>query len=379
MLSSCRREAPPSVDAAPPAREVEIVQVAAADVPVEFEFVGRTESSQRVEIRARVTGYLDTIRYAEGEFVDEGDVLFEIDPSPFESRLRAAKAELEQQNARLENARALLGRVEPLAEAEAVAAKELEDARGRVREAAAAVEAASSRVFDAELNLGYTKITAPVRGLTGEATQREGAYISATTPPLTYVARIDPIWVEFSVTETQLLRATRATESGTVVYPEQGAFDVIVQLADGTRHPHPGRITFADASVSTSTGTVLVRAEVPNPEQSLRPGQYVRLFLHGAYRPEAVSVPQRAVRDGPKGAFVWVVGAQSKAEQRPVTLGPWREDQWVVESGLSAGERVVVNGTVALRPGVPLTVVRILDAEAARRADRSADVGAMSH
>lgn len=338
------------------------MQVTTADLPVEFEFVGRTGSSQRVEIRARVSGYLDEIGYREGEFAEEGSVLFRIDPAPFESRLRAAEAELAQQQARLENARALLARIKPLAEAEAVAAKELDDARGRVLEAAAAVEGASARVFDAQLNLGYTTITAPVRGLTGEATQREGAYISAATGALTYVARIDPMWVEFSVTETQLLRATRARSDGTVAYPETGEFEVTVVLADGRPHPYTGRISFTDASVSTRTGAVLVRADIPNPDETLRPGQYVRVLIGGAFRPGAMVVPQRAVMQGPRGAFVWVVDRESKAEQRPVILGPWTGDLWIIESGLRADDRVVVNGSMGLRPGTPLTIGRILPA-----------------
>jgi len=353
-----RSPAPPA--AAPPPREVEVWQVSPADLPVVFEFVGRTESSQRVEIRARVSGYLEAISYGEGEFVEAGSELFRLDRAPFESRLRAARAELAQQTARLENARSLLARIEPLAAAEAVSAKELDDARDRVRETTAAVEAASARVFDAELNLGYTTITAPVGGLTGEASQREGAYISATAPALTYVARIDPMWVEFSVTETQLLRGRRGEEGGAVAYPKSGEFEVAVELSDGTRHPHVGRISFTDATVSARTGAVLVRAEIPNPEGRLRPGQYVRVHVGGASRPEAVTVPQRAVMQGPSGGYVWVVDGDSKAEQRPVELGPWHGDAWIIERGLRAGDRVVVNGTVGLRPGAALTIGRIV-------------------
>ena len=360
-LCGCDQE-PPAQATAPPPRPVEIAQVTSGDLPVEYEFVGRTESSQRVEIRARVDGFLDEIAYEEGEFVDAGDTLFRIDGSPFESRLRRARAEEAQQQARLENAEALLARVEPLAEAEAVSEKELDDARGRVREAAAAVEAAAANVYDAELNLGYTTITSPVRGLTGSANEREGAYISGVSNALTYVARIHPIWVEFSITETQILRGERASSEGVVVHPENGEFEVFLELADGRVHPYSGRISFADASVSTRTGAVQFRASVPNPEEELRPGQYVRIFVRGAYRADAITVPQRSVLQGPKGAFVWVVNAENQAEQRPVTLGPWEGDRWVVETGLRVGDRVVVNGTVGLKPGAPLTITRILEA-----------------
>ncbi len=342
-------------------RDVEVVQVVARDLPVEFEAVGRTESSQRVEIRARVAGFLDQIVYDEGAFVESGDVLFRIDAAPFESKLRAARAELAQQQARLENAEALLARIKPLAEAQAVAEKELDDAQGRVREAAAAVEAASAHVFDAELNLGYATIHSPVRGMTGEARERDGAYISGTSGPLTYVARIDPMWVEFSVTETQILRAMRNEEERAIEYPKEGRFVVEVELADGSRHPHTGHISFTDATVSTSTGTLLVRAEIPNPDRELLPGQYVRVYLQGARRPGATLIPQRAVRESPKGPYVWVIDRDGHAERRPVTLGPWYADAWVIESGVGEGDRVVVNGTVGLQPGIPLSVARIVD------------------
>lgn len=358
--TACERKVA-ATPAPPPPRSVEIMQIVPGDLPIEFEFVGRTESSHRVEIRSRVSGFLDEIVYTEGEFVEEGDVLFRIDPAPFESRLRAANAELAQQRSRLEIAEALLARIEPLAAMDAIAAKELDDARGKVREAAAAVEAASARVFDAELNLGYTTITAPVRGLTGSASQREGAYLTATTGALTYVARVNPIWVEFSVTETQLLRSLRSKEAGTIRYPDRSEFRVVIELADGTRHPESGRISFADASVSSRTGSVLVRAEIPNTAERIHPGQYVRLYLHGAVRPSAIAVMQRAVLEGPKGPYVWVVDRDGKAEQRPITLGPWHGDMWIVESGLRQGDRVVVNGTVGLQPGVPLMISRIVD------------------
>ena len=371
LLSGCDDPPPAAAPERPPV-EVEIVQTETRDLPIEYEFVGRTESSQRVEIRARVAGYLDGIDYTEGEFVEEGDVLFRIDPAPFESQLRAARAELAQQQARLENAQALLNRIEPLAEADAVAEKELDDARGRMLEASAAVEAASARVFDAELNLSYATITSPVRGLTSQASQREGAYISSTTGALTDVVAIDPMWVEFSVTETQMLQGRRSQADGTVRPPEDDQFDVGILLADGREHAEQGRISFADASVSTRTGSVLLRAEIPNPEETLRPGQFVRVLLRGATRPDAIVVPLRAVREGPKGPFLWVVGSDGTAELRPVALGPWQGDYWVVEQGLREGDRVIVNGTVTLAPGTPITISRILDLDdVALKADDS--------
>jgi len=354
VLAGCSDE-PGSLPAAS-ARPVGVIEVAAADRPVTFDYAGRTASSQRVEIRPRVTGYLDAIDYQEGTFVDEGDVLFRIDPKPFEARLRGARAELSQQQARLDNARALLARVEPLVEARAVAQKEADDARALVAESAAAVEAASSRVFEAELELGYATITTPVTGIAGAARFRQGALVGGSAEPLTEVARIDPIWVEFSVAEGTLLAARRSTENRQIELPRDQAFDVRLTLADGTAHPETGRISFADAQISERTGTLLLRAEVPNPDAVLRPGQFVTVHLDGAVRPAAIAVPQSAVQQGPKGPFAWVVGSGSTAERRPLRVGSWDGEAWIVHEGLFEGDRVIVSGVVGLAPGSPVQV-----------------------
>jgi len=156
-----------------------------------------------------------------------------------------------------------------------------------------------------------------------------------------------------------MLRGADSQAAGRVVFPDEGAFEVRVVLSDGTEHPYTGRISFADASISEETGTFLVRADIPNPEQTLRPGQFVRVVLEGAYRPGAITAPQRAVRQGPKGAFVWVVNDQGQAEQRPVEPGPWVGDAWVIEQGLRDGDRLVVGGDAGLRPGAPVSIVSI--------------------
>ncbi len=336
-------------------RPVDVIRVAGSDLPVSFDYAARTASSQRVEIRPRVTGYLEEIAYTEGGFVREGEVLFRMDSKPFEARLRGARGELSQQQARLENARALLDRVVPLAEARAVAQKELDDARAMVAQSAAAVEAASARVYEAQLELDYATIKAPVTGIAGAARFRQGALVTGSLEPLTEVARVDPIWVEFSVAENQLLAARSNSNNHSINYPENGAFDVSLTLADGTRHPWTGRLSFADAAVSERTGSLLMRAEIPNPGTSLRPGQFVSISLSGAYRPDAIAVPQGAVHQGPRGPFVWVVDGDSQAQRRPVITGPWVQDAWLIRQGLSAGESVIVQGVMGLSAGMPVT------------------------
>lgn len=350
----------------PPAPEVTVIMIVPRDTPVAIEFVGKTVSSRRVEIRSRVEGFLEKRLYTEGSMVQEGDVLFQMDPKPFQADLRAARAELAQQQARLETAEANLTRVKPLAEKNAVSQKDLDDATGSYRSAAAAVEAAKAKVVQAELNLGYTKITTPVTGLSSYAVQQEGAYIGyGSDSLLTYVAQIDPMWVEFSVSENQILKSRRDEESGIVKLPEHGNFEVEIILADGSVYPNRGRITFADASLSEETGTFLIRAEFENKLKNhknldrdiLRPGMFVRARLHGMIRPNAILVPQRAVQQGAKGSFVWVIDAEGKAEFQPVTVGQWQGNDWFVDTGLEGGETVVVDGALKLRAGVPVNIV----------------------
>jgi membrane fusion protein (multidrug efflux system) len=353
-----------TVNQAPPPPEVTVIEIVPKDTPITLEFVGKTVSSRKVEIRSRVAGFLEKRLYTEGSMVREGDILFQMDQKPFLADQRAARAELAQQQARLETAEANLKRVRPLAEKNALSQKDLDDATGSYRAAAAAVEAAKAKVVQKELNLGYTTITTPVTGLSSFAVQQEGAYIGyGADSLLTYVAQVDPMWVEFSVSENQILKNRQQVEAGLINQPENGNFEVEIVLADGSVFPNRGRITFADASLSEKTGTFLIRAEVKNimdadnPYGMLRPGQFVRARLHGMIRPDAILVPQRAVQQGAKGSFVWVIDEEGKAEFQPVTVGQWHGDEWFVDEGLEGGEKVVVDGALKLRAGIPVKIV----------------------
>jgi membrane fusion protein (multidrug efflux system) len=288
--------------------------------------------------------------------VEAGDVLFEMDKKPFEAQLNAARAELAQQQARKETALINLNRIRPLAKKKAVAQKELDDADGYYRESAAAVEQSMARVVQAELDLGYCTIKTPVTGLSSYAVMREGAYIGMGDSLLTYVAQLDPMWVEFSISESQILKHHDNIKRGIITAPADKDYVVEIVLADGSIYPHTGKITFSDASLSEATGTFLIRAEIDNSEQQLRPGQFVRALIRGSIRPNAVLVPQQAVQQGAKGSFVWVVDAAGKAEFRPVTVGPWHDKDWFIDKGLEAGETVVVTGALKLRAGVPVKI-----------------------
>lgn len=354
-LTACSKtEAPP-----PPTPVVEVVEIGSRSVPVVFSRVAQTESSREVEVVARVSGFLEKIVYQEGTPVNEGDVMFLMDRKPFEARLNAAKGELEASKARLWTANANLKRTKPLAEADALSQSDLDQATGEQQAAEAAVYAATASVTQAQLDLSYTTIRAPVSGVTGQSKQREGAYLNAfsDSADLTYVAKIDPIWVNFSVSQNELERNRELRSKGKLVVPAEDRYTLQIVLSTGEIYPHSGTLDFADPSFDHTTGTFTVRAVVANPDRILRPGMFVTANLMGATRPNAVVVPKEAVQQTSNGQVVWLVGSDNKAEQRPVITGEWVKDGWVIEEGLSGGETVIVGGGMRLRPGTEVKPV----------------------
>jgi membrane fusion protein (multidrug efflux system) len=337
--------------------EVTVLTVEPRDTPVTFEFVGSTASSQQVEVRARVNGFLDQRLYTEGAMVKQGQVMFEMDRKPFQAQLDAAQAALEEQKARLWTAQSNLKRVKPLAKANAVSQKELDDAQGTVNAAAASVEMAKADVETAKLNLGYTTIYAPVTGASSFARIQDGAYVNEQSGPLTYVAQLDPIWVDFSISEDEMLRYREEKKSGQLRTPENTALGVKLVLADGSVYPETGRMFFRDANYNTETGTFLVRATFSNPDTDLRPGQFVRVRIEGSTRPDAVLVPQKAVLQGAQGHFVWIVDQEGKAQVRGVEVGSWQGDNWFITKGLARGDHVITDGLVRLSKGTPVRIV----------------------
>ena len=343
--------AKPGAEAAKPP-EVTTVTVAARDVPISFEFVAQTQSSRQVNIQARVSGFLEKRVYTEGSLVKEGDVLFLMDAKPFKVQVDAQDAALSRQQAGLEVARADLERTKPLAAQNALSQKDLDDANGQYLATAAAVEEAKARLETAKLNLSYCTILSPVTGISSAAQQQDGTYISPQNSLLTTVAVLSPIWVNFSISENEVQGLREEVNAGRLRTPADGNYTVEVLLVDGSLFPHTGRITFASPSFNPQTGTFLIRASVDNPDGILRPNAYVRARLSGATRPNAILVPQRAVQQGAEGQFVWVVEKDGKAKPRPVQVGKWQGDNWLVKEGLRPGEQVVVDGAINLHAGV---------------------------
>jgi len=343
--------AKPGAEAAKPP-EVTTVTVAARDVPISFEFVAQTQSSRQVNIQARVSGFLEKRVYTEGSLVKEGDVLFVMDAKPFKVQVDAQDAALSRQQAGLEVARADLERTKPLAAQNALSQKDLDDANGQYLATAAAVEEAKARLETAKLNLSYCTILSPVTGISSAAQQQDGTYISPQNSLLTTVAVLSPIWVNFSISENEVQGLREEVNAGRLRTPADGNYTVEVLLVDGSLFPHTGRITFASPSFNPQTGTFMIRASVDNPDGILRPNAYVRARLSGATRPNAILVPQRAVQQGAEGQFVWVVEKDGKAKPRPVEVGKWQGDNWLVKEGLRPGEQVVVDGAINLHAGV---------------------------
>jgi membrane fusion protein (multidrug efflux system) len=341
--------------AAPPV-EVTVISVAPQTTPATYEFTGKTESSRAVEIRARVEGYLDKIAYTEGDFVRTGQLLFQLDPQPFQAALDNAKGDLARAQAQLTNARAILARVRPLAKQNAVSQKDLDDAVAAERSAEAQVQSARAKVRTAELNLGYTTIKSPLNGLAGKSEFREGSLVTpGSNSLLTTVVQLDPTWVSFGAGENAVLKFRQQKASGQLT--SNGDVEVELVLADGSVYPNKGRISYVAPTIDVQTGTLAMRAEAPNPNRVLTPGQFVRVRLQGIERSNVILAPQRAVMQGAQGKFVYVVTADNKAEVKPVEVGDFYGDQWVITSGLSGGEQVIVDGVIKVRPGAPVKIV----------------------
>ena len=319
-----------------------------------FEVPGRLQGSREVEVRARVKGILEAWLYREGEPVRQGQVLFRIDSAPYALAVDLASAAVAQAEARLARTERDVARLGPLAEREAVSRREYDDALSERDLARAVRESARASLRSAELKLGYTRVTAPVSGVSGRALKSQGSLVDdGENSLLTTISRLDPIWALFTVSDRDLARFERElTRAGARLED----LEVELVLANGAIHPQRGRMNFSGSRIAPSTGSVELRAEFANSDGALLPGLFVRVKLRGVERRGALLVPQRAVLQSGSGHAVYVVDAESKAELRPVELGEWSDDRWLVESGLAAGERVVVDGGLRVRPGAEVRI-----------------------
>ena len=353
-LSACGREgaAPaPSAEAPPAAIPVTVQPVVPRRVPIVFATVGQIEGAKEVQVRARVSGILQKQLFHEGDAVAAGAPLFQIDRAPFEIALAQAKAQYEQDTARREQTQREQARLQPLAADRAINRKEYDDALSAAQLAAAAQQQSAARVRAAELDLSYTLVTAPVAGVSGRAERSVGTLIStdAAGSLLTTINQVNPVWVRFSLAESDLARIPSGRLAGS------GQVDVQLILPDGSRFPVHGRLNFAASSIDTRLGTQQLRAEFDNPKLLLLPGQFVRVEITAGARDNVVLVPQSAVVQTEKAFLVFVVDDEGKAAMRNVQMGEWIGTDWLVLSGLKPGERVIVDNLLKIRPGVPVT------------------------
>jgi RND family efflux transporter MFP subunit len=336
---------------APPAPTVEVMPVIQKDVPVQGEWVGTLEGYVNAQISPQVSGYLIRQDYHEGAFVKRGQVLFEIDPRPFQAVLDQAKGQLAQAEAQMANAELNVKRDIPEAEAHAIPQSQLDTDTQSLRGAKAAVEASQAAVEQAELNLGYTRVVSLVDGIAGINTVQVGNLVGPSTV-LTAVSQVSPIKVYFPISEQEYLRMADGGGPGSVDFITHASrIPLQLTLADGSAYPHPGRIIFADRQVNMQTGTIQIVGEFPNARNLLRPGQYARIQAPTRFITGALLVPQAAVNQQQGTYQVTVVGADNRAQFRTVEVGPRVGTLWVITSGLKPGERVVVAGAEKAKEG----------------------------
>lgn len=349
LLTACGPSAQsPEGAGGPPggmALPVTAITVQPQPVPITLDVVGQAEGSKEVEVRARVSGIVDKKLYTEGDTVKAGAVLFMIDPVPYESALAQARASLAQEKANLERAQREGTRLKTLAEEKAISQREYDDATSTLKTSQAQLAASEARVRDAELNLSYTRVTAPIAGVTGQALRSEGNLITAGSDAglMTTINATDPIWARFSLSESEAFQLRQTP----------GKANVKLVLADGSVYEPSGKLNFSGSSVDAGTGTVPLRAEFPNPKLALLPGQFVRVQITTGNR-QAYLVPQSALLQSDQGKVVFTVAPDNTVAPRPVETNGWSGRDWIVTQGLNPGDKVITDNLMKLRPGAPV-------------------------
>ena len=352
--------------AAPSVPDVEVLRVQQEDIPIIHDWIGTFDGLVDADVRAEVTGYLVKQGYQEGSFVKKGQLLFQIDPRPFQAVLDQVKGQLAQAKAQLANAEAVQGRTDldvkrytPLAREQAATQQDLDNAiqnnlaaLASVETAKAQIETSQAAVETAKINLDFTRLIAPIDGIAGQAQLQVGALVSPATGPVTTVSTLDPIKVYFTVGEPQYLAFRRRFPTEATTRADEKSLQIELVVADGSTYPHLGSFDFADRQVNESTGTIRIAALFPNHDNILRPGGYAKVRVVVDVEHGALLVPQMAVSELQGGYQIAVVDSDDKVAIRPVTVGPQVDTRWVISHGLNPGDRVVVEGTQKIRPGI---------------------------
>lgn len=360
LLAACSEGTPEGAAAAPggaPPAAVSVVTVTPRALPITNELPGRIAPTRIAEVRPRVSGIIVERVFEQGSMVERGDVLYRIDPAPFRLQVDSARATLQRAQAVQLQARQQADRQNELRERNVASAQQYDNAIAALAQADADVASARAGLSAAELDLQYTEVKAPIDGRIGRALITEGALVGADrTENLATIQQLDPVYADFTQSANALLQLRRALKVGALTSSDPGEATVRLLMDDGSEYPHAGRLLFSEATVDRTTGQVTLRGEFPNPEGDLLPGMYVRVVIEQGIQPNAITVPQQAVqRDTGGQARVYVVGEGGSTELRAVEAGRVVGDRWVIDRGLSDGERVVVEGFQKIRPGAPVT------------------------
>jgi membrane fusion protein (multidrug efflux system) len=367
VIVAARRPSKPTFVGAPASVPplVEVVEVEQQNVPIYGEWIGTLDGLVNADVRAQVTGYLQTQAYREGAFVKQGQLLFQIDPRPFQAAVDQAEGQLAQANAALANAVAVQGRTEldvkrytPLAREQAASQQDLDNAvqnnlaaKATVETARAQIKTYEAAVETAKINLEFTRLVAPIDGIAGQAQLQVGDLVTPGSAPVTSVSTVDPIKVYFTPSETQYLAWRRRFPTETSREAADKALRLQLILADGSTYSHTGRFYFADRQVNVGTGAIRIAGLFPNPGNILRPGGYAKVRAVISIQHDALLVPQRAVSELQGGYQVAVVDGNNKVNVRTVTVGDRVGSQWIVTSGLNYGEKVIAEGVQKVRTG----------------------------
>ncbi len=357
LLNACNDENP-SQQTQMGVQDVEAVRVSPENIPLSFEYAARAQGSKETEVRARVGGILLKRNYTEGSRVEEGTVLFQIDPEPFKVTLNQAKAKLAQTKAQLQAAESQWKRIEKLFVQKVVSEKSRDDAKANLDALRASAQLAQAEVDSAQLNLDDTTVKAPISGGTSLEAQSEGS-LSAVNGLLTNITQLDPIYVIFSATENEIASLTDMVDRGLVLTPNSKKdIRAKLKLGNDSFYPEEGEINFITPNIDESTGTVKLRAVFPNAEGRLRPGQFLRLVMEGLVRKDALVLPQSAVMQNPSGSYVYRVDKEGKVESVMVKTGlSTPNGDWIIDEGLKPGDVVLTSGLLKLRPGMPVNPV----------------------
>jgi membrane fusion protein (multidrug efflux system) len=360
VLVGCKGdEAAKPAQAGPPRPvEVGVITVQPQPVTLKRELPGRTSAFRVAEVRARVNGIVQKRLFTEGTDVKEGQALFKIDPEPYKATLESAQAQVVRAEATLQSAKLLAERYAELVKTNAVSRQEYDDANARLKTAQADLAAAKAAVKAARINVDYTTVVAPITGRIGRAEVTEGAYVQATTATLlARIQQLDKVYVDLTWSSAEALRMRRAIESGELQATD-GEVPVTIILEDGREYGTPGTLQFADVTVDQTTGSIMLRAIVPNPKNELLPGMFVRARIDEGTKPNAILVPQRAIsRDQNGSPYALVVGKDGRVERRALVTDRAIGDSWLITDGLTGGDQIIIEGIQKVRPGVPVNAV----------------------